>query len=95
MVGGVFGPHLKKMYGDYETYRDLSNFIMMIDPGVFGSRDEALDRTQRMIDEIHRIPPAPGFQRVMVPGEIEDNCMARYRKEGIPLPGSIYRYLAG
>jgi ureidoglycolate dehydrogenase (NAD+) len=95
MIGGVFGPHLKKMYGDYDVYRDLSNFIMMIDPSVFGGGDEFLARTQRMIDELHRQVPAPGFERVMIPGEIERNHMARYGREGIPVPRSIHAYLAG
>lgn len=94
LVGGVFGPHVKLMYGDYDKYRDLSNLLIVIDPAVFWGGDGYLKLAQTMIDEIHRIPPAAGFDRVLVPGEIERNFMERYSKEGIPVPRSIRDFLA-
>jgi ureidoglycolate dehydrogenase (NAD+) len=94
MIGGVFGPHLKKMYGDLDSYRDLSSFILVIDPTVFGPADGFLGRTQRMIDELHTHPPAPGVERVLVPGEIEQRIMERSRREGIPVPKPVYEYLS-
>ena len=94
MIGGVFGPHLKKMYGDLESYRDLSSFILVIDPAVFGSADGYLMRTQQMIDELHAHPPAPGIERVMVPGEIEQRTMERNRRDGIPVPKPVFDYLS-
>jgi ureidoglycolate dehydrogenase (NAD+) len=93
LVGGVFGPHVKLMYGDYDKYRDLSNLIIVIDPAVFWGGNGYLGMAQTMIDEIHRIPPAPGFEKVLVPGEIERNAMERYSKDGIPVPKSIYGFL--
>ena len=89
LVGGVFGPHVKLMYGDYDKYRDLSNLLIVIDPAVFWGGDGYLKMAQTMIDEIHRIQPAPGFERVLVPGEIEKSVMARYEKDGI-LGSEIY-----
>ncbi len=94
MIGGVFGPHLKKMYGDLESYRDLSTFIMVIDPAVFGPVDGCLARTQQMIDELHAHPPAPGVERVLLPGEIERRTMDRNRRDGIPVPKPVFDYLS-
>jgi len=94
MIGGVFGPHLKPMYGELASYRDLSSFILVIDPGVFGSADGYRTRTQQMIDELHHNPPASGVEQVLVPGEIEQRTMERNRRDGIPVPQSIYNYLA-
>lgn len=94
MIGGVFGPHLKKMYGDLESYRDLSSFILVIDPAVFGSADGYLARTQQMIDELHAHPPAPGVERVLLPGEIEQRTMERSRRDGIPVPKPVYDFLS-
>jgi ureidoglycolate dehydrogenase (NAD+) len=94
MIGGVFGPHLKKMYGDLESYRDLSSFILVIDPAVFGSADGYLMRTQQMIDELHSHPPAPGIERVMVPGEIEARTMEHNRQAGIPVPKAVCDFLS-
>ena len=93
MIGGVFGPHLKKMYGDLNTYRDLSSFMLVIDPSVFGSATDLFERTQCMIDELHDQPAAEGYEKVMVPGEIEKRCMARRQIEGIPVPKAIFEFL--
>ena len=95
MVGGVFGPHLKRMYGDYESYRDLSSVMIVIDPSVFGDQAAYLENAQTMIDELHEQPAAPGFNGVMIPGEIETRNSERSLKEGISLPQSIYKFLAG
>ncbi|WP_319558874.1 Ldh family oxidoreductase [Marispirochaeta sp.] len=94
MIGGVFGPHLTKMYGDFETYRDLSNFILIINPAVFGD-DDYLETSQKMIDELHSQAPAPGFSKVMIPGEIESQAMEKSRRDGISIPQGVYEYLAG
>jgi ureidoglycolate dehydrogenase (NAD+) len=38
-------------------------------------------------DGIRALPPADGFERVMVPGEPEDRTYEERKREGIPLPG--------
>ena len=95
MIGGVFGPHLVAMYGEYEKRRNISNFFFVVDPGVFGAKPAYLATTQKMIDEMHSLPPAPGVEKVLIPGEIEYNYMKRYGKEGVPVPQSVYGYLSG
>lgn len=95
LVGGVFGPHLAKMYEGLDAHRNIANFILVINPAVFyGGADAYLDVAQRMIDEIHAQSPADGFERVMIPGEIERVNMARNESLGIPIPKDIYEYLA-
>lgn len=95
LVGGVFGPHLAKMYQNIDKYRNIANFIMVIDPSVFyGGTDAWLDVAQNMFDELHAQAPLEGFERVMIPGEIERMREARSRKEGIAVPKAIYDYLA-
>ncbi len=95
LVGGVFGPHVSKMYADIDKYRNVSNFIMVIDPSAFyGGSDAYLDVAQAMFDEIHAQPPTAGFSKVMIPGEIERERIKQYRAEGIPVPKAIYDFLA-
>jgi ureidoglycolate dehydrogenase (NAD+) len=94
MIGGVFGPHLTAMYGDYKKRRNLSNFFFVVDPLVFGAKPSFLATAQKMIDELHAQPTAPGTQKVLIPGEIEYRNMARYKKEGIPVPRSVFEFLS-
>lgn len=95
MIGGVFGPHVKPMYSGLDTYRNLSGFQLVIDPSVYGDGNAFLKNTQAMIDEIHAQSAAPGFERVMIPGEIEEREAERSAKEGISIPKGIHDYLAG
>ncbi|HCG62530.1 MAG: lactate dehydrogenase [Spirochaetae bacterium HGW-Spirochaetae-4] len=92
MIGGVFGPYLKLMYGDYESYRDLSGFMMVIDPSVFGEGYK--ERTQQMIDELHAQEPAPGFDKVLIPGELEHMKMEASKVDGIEIAKSIVDFLS-
>jgi ureidoglycolate dehydrogenase (NAD+) len=94
MIGGVFGPHLITMYGEYEKRRNLSNFFFVVNPAVFGDAKVFLGTAQKMIDELHALPPAPGVEKVLIPGEIEKRNMDRYKKEGIPVPRSVYEFLS-
>lgn len=95
MIGGIFGPHLTKMYGDLDSYRDLANFILVVDPTVFDAEAAFRERTQQMIDQLRALPAAADTEGVRVPGEAARRIATRQRREGIPLPQAIYDYLAG
>jgi ureidoglycolate dehydrogenase (NAD+) len=79
--------------GELSSYRDLSSFILVIDPAVFGSADGYPEGAQQMIDELHACPPAAGVDQGLVPGEIERRTMERNRRDGIPVPQSVYNSL--
>ncbi len=94
LIGGVFGPHVSRMYENIGSRRDLSNFFLAIDPSVFwGGGDAFLDTTQRLVDELHAQPTKPGFEKILVPGEIEEMRAAQHRAQGIPVPRGIYDFL--
>jgi ureidoglycolate dehydrogenase (NAD+) len=94
MIGGVFGPHLVAMYAGYEKLRNLSNFFFVVDPSVFGAKPSFLTTAQKMIDELHAHPAAPGVEKVLIPGEIEYRNMEYHKKNGIPVPQSVYEFLS-
>ena len=93
MIGGFFGPQLSPMYEKLSERRNLATFILVIDPSVFGG-ERFLDTTQAMIDDLHAQPAAPGFSRVMIPGEIEAARIRENRENGIPVPQEVYAYLS-
>ncbi len=94
LVGGVFGPYVKPMYSDLESFRNLSGFHLVIDPSIF-TGPAVFTTAQAMIDELHSQPPAPGHEKVMVPGELEAAAMQRSLSDGIDIPSGIYNYLKG
>jgi len=46
-----------------------------------------------MIDDLHATPAAPGFDRVLVPGEKEYLTRLQYEKEGVPIPSETLKEL--
>lgn len=62
------------VHGPYEpTAKSGSGHILLvIDVSAMGSVDEYESRISKMIEEVHSVPLAEGFDRVFYPGEIED-----------------------
>ncbi|WP_026961460.1 ureidoglycolate dehydrogenase [Alicyclobacillus herbarius] len=94
LTGSAFGPHIQPMYQDYDKMRKLGHFVCAMDPGLFMERSDFLMRIDQMIDELHEVAPAAGFDRVLVPGEPEQILHDERIKQGIPVPESLYRYLS-
>jgi ureidoglycolate dehydrogenase (NAD+) len=94
LVGNVYGPNVKPMYAELESYRNLSGFHLVIDAKVFGG-DKTIETAQQMFDQLRAQPPASGYTAVKLPGEIEAETMKRSLKEGIQIPDTIHAYLTG
>jgi ureidoglycolate dehydrogenase (NAD+) len=86
LTGALFGMKLPKMYGDYNKTRQLGHFLAALNIQNFVPVDEFKKNIDTMIDDIHNIPPAKGFEKVLLPGEIEYLNSLKHKKEGIPLP---------
>ncbi|MBD2862681.1 ureidoglycolate dehydrogenase [Paenibacillus oceani] len=93
LTGSPFGPHVPAMYGDYARKRGLGQFIVTIDPDKCSTSGPFAERVDQMIDELRRLPPAPGIDAVKVPGELEDDTERERLRHGIPVPETLYDYL--
>ena len=51
--------------------QNVGHFIVVIDPSKFLPLDEFENRVDDMLEEFKNCPPAPGVERVYIPGEIE------------------------
>jgi uncharacterized oxidoreductase len=70
-------------------------FVIVMDPGAFGDRDEYRRLTGETLATIKEVPPAPGTAEVLIPGEPEIRSRAARLEEGIPLPDAIWQDLVG
>jgi ureidoglycolate dehydrogenase (NAD+) len=93
LTGALFGKKLPLMYGDYDKHRELGHFIGAIKIENFVPLDQFKRNVGVMIDDIHATPAAPGFDRVLVPGEREYLTRLQYEKEGIPIPSETLKEL--
>jgi ureidoglycolate dehydrogenase (NAD+) len=93
LAGAAFGPHVAKMYGDLDQKRKLGHYFCAINPAFFTDADAFLENMDQMMTEIRQAPPAPGFSKVFVPGEIEQMNEDRNLQNGITIASTVYQYL--
>jgi L-2-hydroxycarboxylate dehydrogenase (NAD+) len=62
-----------------------SLFLLALDPSAFfGSAEEFVDRVDRFAELVSSAEPAPGVERVRVPGDERSELAQRRRRDGIP-----------
>jgi uncharacterized oxidoreductase len=64
--------------------------ILAIDAGVFRPLAEVRRSADRVLARIKAIPPANGFEEVLLPGEPEARARARRQREGIEVPETTW-----
>lgn len=93
LLGLPFGKHVSSMYEDLTQKRNLGQFYILMDPARFTDPIQFKKRVSTMIDELHAMKPAAGFDQVYLPGE---HSQIRYKKamqNGIEVATEIYEYL--
>jgi hydroxycarboxylate dehydrogenase B len=70
-------------------------FVMAIDPRAFADEAAYTGTVDAMAASVRSVPPAPGFQNVLLPGEPEANSRAQRSKEGVPVPADTWDAIAG
>ena len=68
-------------------------FVLAIDIGRFGPLATFFEAVESTADEVHRTPPAEGFDRVLLPGEPELETRKKRGAEGIPVPDTTWNEL--
>ncbi len=93
LAGMAFGPHINPMYSDLDKNRKLGHYICVINPSYFTDANAFLEQMDRMIQEVRNVPAAEGYEKVMVPGEIEQANEEFNRINGVTLAESVYEFL--
>jgi LDH2 family malate/lactate/ureidoglycolate dehydrogenase len=78
---------------DTATPTDAGHAFVVLDIEAFMDRATFSARMQRLIDEMHAAEPAPGVERVLVPGELEHHNECHARERGLDLDEVIVRHL--
>ncbi|ASJ21310.1 Ldh family oxidoreductase [Brachyspira hampsonii] len=93
LIGQAYCNNLVKMYGDMDKKRNLSTFMLVIDPAVYNDLDTYLNTVQSFIDDIRKEPALKEGETISIPGERKESCSADYLKNGIPLSEHVYKYI--
>lgn len=68
-------------------------FLWAVDTGAFTPTDEFGQRVDSMIDRVKAVPPAEGFDEVLVPGEPERRERERRERSGVPVAETTWEAL--
>lgn len=66
-------------------------FIFAMDAGLFRAKSDYGQALAHRLGQIKSVPPAPGFQEVLVPGEPEARIRAQRERDGIPIPDDTWQ----
>ena len=83
LTGGIATCH--RGISEYSGQRQSSHFFYAINVDSFVPLDEFTEEMDEVIRTIRSSKPAPGFDRVYLPGEIEWSKHQKWMKDGIPL----------
>ena len=89
LTGAEFGAKMPRMYDDPQPQR-VGHIFSAISIEAFMPMTEFLSRMDQKEQETREGPPAPGFERVSMPGDGTHERIARHREESIPLTAKVY-----
>jgi hydroxycarboxylate dehydrogenase B len=69
-------------------------FMVVFDPGWFGSADRFLGEVKEVLEAAEATPPAGGVEAVLVPGDPEARSRGERLTRGIAVPDSVWDRLA-
>jgi LDH2 family malate/lactate/ureidoglycolate dehydrogenase len=93
LISGVTGDQIGDMYEDWDRTQRVSHLFIALDPDAWLGRDEFLDGVEEFVQRVRALPPAEGFDRVLLPGDIEQEAFERALQDGVVLSGSVYHDL--
>ena len=93
LTGASFAVHLNTLE-NLNAVQNVGHVFAAIRTDVFLSAEEFKQRMDAILGMLKASPPAPGLERVLLPGEIEMQQEARNREQGISLADEIAAQLA-
>ena len=95
LAGGELGPELinasltgSASSGSATRVGTVGSLYVAVDPEPFSGRDEFATRMAQLTELIKGTPPAPGFDEILIPGELEARAADAADARGIVLGAS-------
>ncbi|MGH3095552.1 MAG: Ldh family oxidoreductase [Streptosporangiales bacterium] len=85
LTGSGFGSAVTGPYQS-ESRSRCGHLYLALRIDAFLPGDEFRERMNALVGELKSVPPAPGFDAVLYPGEVEDRAECQNRREGLLLP---------
>jgi LDH2 family malate/lactate/ureidoglycolate dehydrogenase len=85
LAGAAFDDELGSMYDGATETQNIGHVFIAVDPWRFGDRASATRRMEALVERLHSLRPAAGFERVYYAGERGAECARHRLRHGIPV----------
>jgi LDH2 family malate/lactate/ureidoglycolate dehydrogenase len=92
VTGGSFQHHLKSMYRYPDDPSNTAHLMLVINPLALMEEAQLQERFREFFATVRQSPRWDGGENLL-PGEIEHRAEIERRRDGIPLPASLYETL--
>jgi ureidoglycolate dehydrogenase (NAD+) len=78
------------LYSGSPSRQDTGHFHLALDPERTVGRERFASVLDGLLADLRAIPPAPGFDEVLVPGDPEDRARAERERSGVPIAPALW-----
>lgn len=89
LSGSAMTSGLGNQYSDFDRPQNIGHWMLAVDIASLMPLDDFRARVAELCDQAHSAPTAPGFERVLVPGEPEELTRAERLAHGIPVDTEV------
>jgi ureidoglycolate dehydrogenase (NAD+) len=93
LLGLPFGKRVSSMYEDLQQGRNLGQLHVVLNPAAFTNLSAFKTDISATMRDLSQMKPAPGFDRVLYPGQDRKLIHQEYQRDGIAVPDEVYDYL--
>ena len=93
LLGLPFGKQVSSMYEDLREGRDLGQLHIVLNPAAFTNLSEFKTNISATMRDLAQVKPAPGYDRVLYPGQDRKLIHQEYQRDGIDVADEVYEYL--
>ncbi|WP_298748236.1 Ldh family oxidoreductase [uncultured Serinicoccus sp.] len=90
MVAGVSGEGIGDMYEDWTRPQRVGHVFITLNPDGWVGSSAFLEHVEDFARRVHDLPPADGFDQVLLPGEVEEQAFDRASQEGVLVSGTVF-----
>lgn len=90
LAAAVTGEQVGDMYEEWDRQQCVSHLFMALNPDAWVGGDAFRDHVAQFATRVSGLPPAEGFDQVLLPGELEERAAQAAAEDGVSISGNVF-----